>query len=67
MLMKTGGFVARSAEFWSKRAWERKLGTDDRLTIGPASDVRRIDPMTGEVIENIKSEDDPRPVKSRRS
>lgn len=65
--MKNSGFVARSAAFWSKRAWERKLASDDKLTVGPASAVRRIDPVTGQVIECIKSEDDPRPQKFRRS
>jgi hypothetical protein len=65
--MKTGGFVARSSEYWSQRAWDRRLASDDRSTIGPASDVRRIDPATGEVIETMKSEEEPRPKKYRRS
>jgi hypothetical protein len=55
--MKIGDFTARSAEYWSRRAWDRKLETDDTITTGPASDVRRIDPASGEVIENIKSEE----------
>jgi hypothetical protein len=65
--MSTGGFKARSADYWSRRAWDRKLASGEQLTIGPASDVRRIDPATGKVIESIKSEEEPRPRKNRRS
>ncbi len=56
--MKTGVFTARSAEYWSRRAWDRKFEAGETVTTGPASDVRRIDPTTGKVIENIKSEED---------
>lgn len=59
--MTTDGFVARSAKYWSRRAWERKGSMDHpATTIGPASDVRRIDPATGEVIADIKSDEEPR-------
>ena len=35
------------------------------VTTGPASDVRRIDPTTGAVIADIKSEEEPQPKSSR--
>ncbi len=64
--MKTSVFTARSAAYWSRRAWDRKFEAGETVTSGPASDVRRIDPITGKVVENIKSEEEQQARLSRR-
>ena len=53
-------FAPRSAAYWSRRAWDRRLRNDDTLTSGPASDIRLIDPKTGDVIDDIQSDEEPR-------
>ena len=58
--METKAFKPRSKDYWAGRATERRYAMDHPMTIGPASDVRRIDPETGEVIEDIESEENAR-------
>lgn len=61
--MESKTFIPRSKEYWAGRALERRSSMDQPLTTGPASDVRRIDPTTGHVIEDIKSEEEARAQK----
>lgn len=57
--MGSDTFKPRSKEFWAMRALKRRetIGYPG-ITTGPASDVRRIDPATGDVIEFIRSEEE---------
>lgn len=63
--MESKTFIPRSKEYWAGRALERRSSMDQPLTTGPASDVRRIDPATGHVIEDIKSEEEARKQQPR--
>lgn len=58
-------FKPRSKEYWSERALARRDLMDHPITTGAASDVRRIDPTTGDVIEDIRSEEEAMQPKPR--